>query len=121
MKLTNGDIAINKNIALQDNIQKVAKVDLETLEKNKQLFKSQVESGETTAKDIKEIIIADVDKDNVKYTFDSIYKDKELISVEKDYYTERTGKSYDDKEAIDKFISDRTWKQANTFSIGKEF
>ena len=120
MKLTNGDIAINKNIALQDNIQKVAKVDLETLEKNKQLFKSQVESGETTPRDIKEIIIADVDKDNVKYTFDSIYKDKELISVAKDYYTEREGKSYDDKEAIDKFISDRTWKQANTFSIGKE-
>ena len=52
MKLTNGDIAINKNIALQDNIQKVAKVDLETLEKNKQLFKSQVESGETTSKGI---------------------------------------------------------------------
>jgi len=120
MKLTNGDIAINKTIALEDNVQKVAKVDLETLEKNKELFKSQVETGETTAKDIKEIIIADVDKGNVKYTFDSIYKDEELISVAKDYYTEREGKSYNDKEAIDKFISDRTWKQANTFSIGKE-
>jgi hypothetical protein len=120
MKLTNGDIAINKNIALQDNIQKVAKVDLETLEKNKQLFKSQVESGKTTAKDIKEIIIADVDNDSVKYTFDNIYEDKELISVAKNYYTEREGKTYDDREAIDKFISDRTWKQANTFSIGKE-
>ena len=120
MKLTKGDIAINKTIALEDNVQKVAKVDLETLEKNKELFKSQVETGETTAKDIKEIIIADVDKGNVKYTFDSIYKDEELISVAKDYYTEREGKSYNDKEAIDKFISDRTWKQANTFSIGKE-
>ena len=83
MKLTNGDIAINKTIALEDNVQKVAKVDLETLEKNKEIFKSQVETGETTAKDIKEIIIADVDKGNVKYTFDSIYKDEELISVEK--------------------------------------
>ena len=120
MKLTKGDIAINKTIALEDNVQKVAKVDLETLEKNKEIFKSQVETGETTAKDIKEIIIADVDKGNVKYTFDSIYKDEELISVAKDYYTEREGKSYNDKEAIDKFISDRTWKQANTFSIGKE-
>ena len=120
MKLTNGDIAINKTIALEDNVQKVAKVDLETLEKNKELFKSQVETGETTAKDIKEIIIADVDKGNVKYTFDSIYKDEELISVAKDYYTEREGKSYNDKEAIDKFISDRTWKQANTFSIAEE-
>ena len=30
-------------------------------------------------------------------------KDKELISVAKDYYTEREGKSYGDKEAIDKF------------------
>ena len=120
MKLTNGDIAINKTIALEDNVQKVAKVDLETLEKNKELFKSQVETGETTAKDIKEIIIADVDKGNVKYTFDSIYKDEELISVAKDYYTEKTGKSYNDKEAIDKFISDRTWKQANTFSIAEE-
>ena len=120
MKLTKGDIAINKTIALEDNVQKVAKVDLETLEKNKELFKSQVETGETTAKDIKEIIIADVDKGNVKYTFDSIYKDEELISVAKDYYTEREGKSYNDKEAIDKFISDRTWKQANTFSIAEE-
>ena len=120
MKLTNGDIAINKTIALEDNVQKVAKVDLETLEKNKEIFKSQVETGETTAKDIKEIIIADVDKGNVKYTFDSIYKDEELISVAKDYYTEREGKSYNDKEAIDKFISDRTWKQANTFSIAEE-
>ena len=120
MKLTKGDIAINKTIALEDNVQKVAKVDLETLEKNKEIFKSQVETGETTAKDIKEIIIADVDKGNVKYTFDSIYKDEELISVAKDYYTEREGKSYNDKEAIDKFISDRTWKQANTFSIAEE-
>ena len=120
MKLTKGDIAINKTIALEDNVQKVAKVDLETLEKNKEIFKSQVETGETTAKDIKEIIIADVDKGNVKYTFDSIYKDEELISVAKDYYTEKTGKSYNDKEAIDKFISDRTWKQANTFSIAEE-
>ena len=76
MKLNQGDIAINKSIALGDNFEKVAKVDLETLEKNKKLFRSQIESGETTPKDIKEIIIADVDNDSVKYTFDNIYKIK---------------------------------------------
>jgi len=55
MKLTNGDIAINKSIALEDNFEKVAKVDLETLEKNKKLFRSQIESGETAPKDIKKL------------------------------------------------------------------
>ena len=58
---------------------------------------------------------------SLKYTFDNIYQNKQLASVAKDYYTNRDGENYDDKEAIDKFISDRTWNQANTYNMGKEF
>jgi len=56
-----------------------------------------------------------------KYSFDSIYKDKELINVAKAYYG-RKGKEYEkDEDVVDEFISDRTWKQANITSIGKEY
>ena len=58
---------------------------------------------------------------SVKYTFDNIYDNEQLASVAKDYYTKRDGVDYDDKEAVKKFISDRTWNQANTFAMGKEF
>jgi len=58
---------------------------------------------------------------SVKYTFDNIYDNDQLISVAKDYYANRDRKTYSDKEAVDKFISDRTWNQANTFAMGKEF
>ena len=70
-----------------------------------------------------------VDKDgdgNSKYVFDedadnSIYKDKQLIETARAYYYERDGLNFKtDKGVVDKFISDRTWKQANTYSIGKE-
>ena len=76
--------------------------------------------------DIKAIIALDKSAvkeggDEYKYTFDTIYEDDQLAQVAKDYYSERTGKDYTEEEAIDKFIADRTWKQANTFSIGKEF
>ena len=57
---------------------------------------------------------------SIKYTFDNIYEDKELAAVAKDYYTNRDGEVYDDKTAVDKFISDRTWKQANSIEMGAE-
>ena len=69
----------------------------------------------------KVIPVARNDDDSVKVTFDNIYEDKELISVAKDYYTNRDSEVYDDKTAVDKFISDRTWNQANTVTMGKEF
>ena len=58
---------------------------------------------------------------SLKYTFDNIYDNEQLVSVAKDYYTTRDKQAYSDKEAVDKFISDRTWNQANTFAMGKEF
>ena len=70
-----------------------------------------------------------VDKDNdgnSKYVFDedatnSIYKDKQLIETARAYYYERDGLNFKtDKGVVDKFINDRTWKQANSYSIGKE-
>ena len=51
----------------------------------------------------------------------SIYKDQQLLDTIKAFYYKRDGVSFDtDEGAIRKFISDRTWKQANTYSIGKE-
>ena len=70
-----------------------------------------------------------VDKDEdgqSKYVFDknaenSIYKDRQLIDTAKAYYYIRDGIDFKTDDAVvDKFISDRTWKQANTYSIGKE-
>ena len=70
-----------------------------------------------------------VDKDddgNSKYVFDkdaenSIYKDQQLIQTARAYYYERDGLNFKtDAGVVDKFINDRTWKQANTYSIGKE-
>ena len=55
------------------------------------------------------------DSDNTtKYTFDSIYQDLDLIRVAQDYYENRDGIRYDAEDVIDEFVSDRTWKQANT-------
>ena len=61
------------------------------------------------------------DTDNTtKYTFDSIYQDQNLIKVAQDYYENRDGIRYDAEDAIDEFISDRTWKQSNTLSMMDE-
>lgn len=50
-----------------------------------------------------------------KPTFESIYQDKDLIERAKRFY------GVDDaKTAIDTFISDRTWKDANTVSMVRE-
>ena len=58
---------------------------------------------------------------SLKYTFDNIYENKQLTAVAKDYYKNRDDVNYTDKEAVNKFIRDRTWNQANTFAMGKEF
>ena len=71
--------------------------------------------------------IVDVDEDgNSKYVFDkdselSIYKDKQLIETARAFYYTRDGLNFKtDRAVVDKYITDRTWKQANTYSIGKE-
>jgi len=57
-----------------------------------------------------------------KYTFDTIYQDKQLISKAKDYYENLYGIKYrTDEDVVDEFIADRTWKQANITSIASEF
>jgi len=56
-----------------------------------------------------------------KQVDNSIYKDEQLLDTIKSFYYKRDGVSFDtDEGAIRKFISDRTWKQANTYSISKE-
>ena len=58
------------------------------------------------------------DEGNSKYVFDedevnSIYKDKQLIDTAKAFYYLRDGLTFKtDTAVIDKYISDRTWKQA---------
>ena len=62
------------------------------------------------------------DDDSIKVTFDNIYENNSLAEVSKDFYYFRDQKQFkDNKEAIDYYINDRTWKQANVVSIGKEF
>jgi len=52
-----------------------------------------------------------------KYSFDSIYQDKELIQTAKSFYEERDGIEFDnDEDVIDEYINDRTWKQSNVTS-----
>ena len=58
---------------------------------------------------------------STKYSFDNIYQDQNLIGVARDYFAERDGgKFMDDRDVVDEFISDRTWKQANTLYMGGE-
>ena len=62
------------------------------------------------------------DDDSVKVTFDNIYENNNLAEVAKDFYYFRDQKKFENnKEAIDYYINDRTWKQANVLSIGREF
>ena len=136
MRLSKGDIVVNEAVALCiNNTQELpennlfAKLESSEVEKREKKFfkKAETESEQKRIKsDIKSIIALDKSAvkeggDEYKYTFDTIYEDDQLAQVAKDYYSERTGKEYTEEEAIDKFIRDRTWKQANTFSIGKEF
>ena len=70
----------------------------------------------------KVIPVARNDDDSVKVTFDNIYDNNDLAEVSKDFYYFRDQKQFkDNKEAIDYYINDRTWKQANVVSIGREY
>ena len=85
--------------------------------------------NEYTTKDASEIvgtqnvIPVDInDDDSVKVTFDNIYENNNLAEVAKDFYYFRDQEKFkNNKEAIDYYINDRTWKQANVVSIGKEY
>ena len=115
---TSGDIVINKSANTQ-----LAKLSKEEIEKNKKLFDTMVvQSPEYKPTNTEAIIaMAKNDDGSIKWTFDNIYQNKNLASVAKDYYGTRDNETLTDREAIDKFISDRTWKQSNTLSIGKEY
>ena len=118
-KLSFGDLLINNQSNNQlANPDKGLSVDqmLKNLEKNKNL-----------PDNTKSVIAMDTNPDgSIKYTFDNIYQNKNLVAVSRDYYKIRDGMDFEsgeegDKEAINKFIADRTFKQANSFSMGKEF
>ena len=101
----------------------VAKLDKSQIEENEKLLETMVSQDSSYKPTNAESIIA-LDKNDdgsIKWTFDNIYQNKKLASVAKDYYGTKLNKSYTDREAIDKFIADRTWNQSNTFSIGKEY
>ena len=82
-----------------------------------------------TTKDATEIVgttgvipVAKNDDNSIKVTFDNIYENNELAEVAKDFYYFRDQQKFkDNREAIDYYINDRTWKQANVVSIGKEY
>ena len=116
---TIGDTIINES-ALSGQVAKLDKAKVEENEKLLETMISQDASYKPT--NVKSIIAVDKNDDgSVKWTFDNIYENKKLAAVAKDYYGTKLNKSYTDREAIDKFIRDRTWKQSNSFSIGKEF
>ena len=61
-----------------------------------------------------------------KFSFDTIYDDKRLINIAKEFYEERDDIEFDttkegwEKDVIDEYVNDRTWKQANITSAFKE-
>ena len=124
-KLSEGDLTINESVY----DKQFAALNIDDLNKRDDLFfgtdkplpdtDTKTESKPSEAKNV---IPIQKNKDgSLKYTFDNIYENKQLASVAKDYYRNRDREDYTDREAIDKFISDRTWNQANTFAMGKEF
>ena len=97
----------------------------ETLSKG-QKYLDRITKGKTLDLPSNVIDLGEQPDGERKYSFDkdapnSMYKDKELIDVARAYYYERDGTHYEDDEAVvESFIDDRTWKQANSYSIGKE-
>ena len=80
-----------------------------------------LDAGDVKAKSNNAIVVDRNPNGSVKYTFDNIYENKELADVAKKYYYAKDSTRFEsDKEAIDYYISDRTWKQANSLSLGKE-
>ena len=57
-----------------------------------------------------------------KASSQEIYKNSEFIQDVIDYYSERDGTQFQSvQEAYDKFWSDRTWRNMNTISIGRDY
>ena len=112
-KLSYGDLSINTQINTVPSSEEM----IEAMEKS---YPSEENIKSNTS--IKNVIPINKNQDgSFKYTFDNIYEDKELAEIAKDYYTNRDQQVYNTKEAVDKFISDRTWNQANTVTMTKEF
>ena len=112
-KLSYGDLSINTQVNTVPSSEEM----MEAMEKS---YPSEENIKSDTS--IKNAIPINKNQDgSLKYTFDNIYEDKELAEIAKDYYTNRDQQVYNTKEAVDKFISDRTWNQANTVTMTKEF
>ena len=117
-KLSLGDFVINQQTQENASGKALTLEDFKNTEENKLLDEEKIKNNPS----INNAIAIQKNQDgSLKYTFDNIYENKQLISVAKDYYKNRDGQTYNDKEAVDKFISDRTWNQANTYAMGKEF
>ena len=113
-----GDFAVNSE---SSKTQYAGGLSFEELKKKSEKIKID---KETIVKDpsINNVIPIQFNSDgSLKYTFDNIYENKQLAAVAKDYYKNRDDVNLSDNEAIKKFISDRTWNQANTYQMGKEF
>ena len=115
-KLSYGDLSINSLVPSNDASTSVEEM-LNNIERS---FPTEENIKSDTS--IKNAIPINKNQDgSLKYTFDNIYEDKELAAVAKDYYTNRDEQTYTNREAVDKFISDRTWNQANSITMAKEF
>ena len=119
-KLSFGDLGINEKSFYHNESSQKGAFGLNQMNENEKNFLTPEKIKQDPS--INNAIVVNKNEDkSIKYTFDNIYEDKELTAVAKDYYTNRDGEVYDNKTAIDKFISDRTWNQANTFAMGAEF
>ena len=119
-KLSFGDLGINEKSFYHNESSQKGAFGLNQMNENEKNFLTPEKIKQDPS--INNAIVVNKNEDkSIKYTFDNIYEDKELTAVARDYYTNRDGEVYDNKTAIDKFISDRTWNQANTFAMGAEF
>ena len=117
-KLSLGDYAVNSESHRQ---QFAGGLSLEQLKKRSEQSKISKESIANNPSINNAIPIQYNSDGSLKYTFDNIYENKQLTAVAKDYYKNRDDVNYTDKEAVNKFIRDRTWNQANTLAMGAEF
>jgi len=117
-KLSLGDYAVNSESHRQ---QFAGGLSLDQLKKRSEQSKISKESIASNPSINNAIPIQYNSDGSLKYTFDNIYENKQLTAVAKDYYKNRDDVNYTDKEAVNKFIRDRTWNQANTLAMGAEF
>ena len=120
--LSKGDLIINQDAELGSRKSGLSANDmLERIDNFDPKEPNKIETKSNTV-----IPVSNNDDGSLKYTFDNIYQNDDLIQVARNYYTVRDNITFDegedgDKKAIDKFIKDRTWKQANSFALGKEY